>query len=164
MSIELIVSIAQLIVVVLGSVIAIWTLFANHERQKKQATIEFHQELSPITFEYRKTISELFGIEPINPFEKRYKENKELQELITQYLTIMERFAVGINTKVYDFDVFCRLVGDSTRVTYEKLKPVIDHLRRDQGRTTLYKDFEKLYFKLMKKSEHMNNEGKIKLT
>jgi len=61
----------------------------------------------------------------------------------------MERFAVGINIGVFDFDTFNRFAGDSTSKLFEQIKPLIDNHRRKNHDYEFCAEFYILYSKLV---------------
>jgi len=138
------------VVVLVGVIIALVTLIADHIRRKRQATFELFQPISEETFELRNRIKDIFKNEIIYPNDARYKKDKELQRLVTRFLSLYERVAVGINLNVLDLKAFMRIAGKSTIDWYDRLTPVIEH-RRAKGHKTAYKDFEILAIKMRKK-------------
>ena len=80
---------------------------AQLEREKKSETIKFAYEVIKETDNVFYRIRKKFGKDTINIDDQRYDD--ELKEEIRQYLGRMERFAVGINTEVYDIDLFARM-------------------------------------------------------
>jgi hypothetical protein len=155
--IELIISALTLAAAVLTLRVGIKTLKADHERRKKQSTIEFYQEISNITAKLKEDIDKIFGSDAVNPTDSRYSENEELKLKISQYLTIMERLAVGINTGVYDLDIYIRCAGRSTINWFERLVHIIKDKRKD-GKSHLYTDFETMTNKLIR---HYENPDKL---
>ena len=138
------------IFMIVGVVVATFQLrmtrksfLADHERRKKQSTIEFCHEILEILSPLRSRIKNTFGEDHINIGDPRYNDGT-LQSIITNYLNTMERLAVGINLKVYDLHTFRRISGRSTINMFNKLKGVIDHKRKKANRTDMYGDFEKL--------------------
>jgi hypothetical protein len=115
---------------------------ADHERRKKQATIEFTHRV----LEERRAVSGLitnaFGADHINPGDPRYSENPELKSAVLRYLNLMERISVGINIGVYDLHTFSRITGRATSRFFRRLTPIIESRRLETGAPTLYRDFE----------------------
>jgi hypothetical protein len=95
------------------------------------------------SIELRKELRKYKEIRPENDVD-------ELQKCITEYLSLMERFSVGINFKVYNFKVFQRMAGRATIKQWDKLYPVIESRRKKNDRKYLFSDFELLVKKLKK--------------
>jgi len=142
------------IAAVVGVIGAIIAFIADHERRKKQATIEFYHLIEREFVDALDIIEKKFPQnEVIN--ERDIKHNAPLLNAITMYLSYMEDLAVGINTKVYDIHVFDRLAGACTIDWFDKLRVVIAHFRhefdsRGQHKPYLYGDFEKMVLNLKK--------------
>ena len=99
------------------------TFLADHERRKKQSTIEFYNEIDRETVVmktliYKKDPRGVINVDVIG-------SDAELAASIKRYLSLMERFAVGVNTNVYDIGVFDRIAGGATVKTYYKLREYI---------------------------------------
>lgn len=119
-------------------------ILADHERRRKQSTLEFYSELYPYLSELRTKITDVFCDEYINPSDPRYAENQEIQKVIYEYLVIVERFSVGINSGVYDIDVFARTSGKTVSSMYKKLSPIINLWRTTQNYPEMFYDLEKM--------------------
>lgn len=134
------------------------TYKADHERRKKQSTIEYTNSVRDKYRTVARKLTEKFGDRVINvdDIEKNDREN------IKEFLSIMEHLSVGVLTGVYDFQILKRMSGRYLRHMYEKLHPYIIDVRKKAGpnSNTLYSEFEELYRRLSK-SVH-DNTGKIK--
>ncbi len=75
-------------------------------------------------------------------------KNPELEQVIIQYLTLMERLSVGLNTEVYDLNVYARICSGKTISTWNQLEAIINDKRKKSGNTSLYKEFEDVVEKL----------------
>ncbi|MDR3148398.1 MAG: DUF4760 domain-containing protein [Oscillospiraceae bacterium] len=158
--IELVISAFTLAAAVLTLRVGIKTLKADHERRKKQSTIEFYQEISNITAKLKEAIDKLFADKAINPTDPDYANNEELKLKISQYLTVMERFAVGINTGVYDLDIYMRCAGRSTIHWYDRLVQIIKDKRKD-NKSHLYIDFEHMTNELRNRYDKLDKSANI---
>ncbi len=141
-----------------GSVIAVFQLFqmkksnllqskslmADHERRKKQSTLEFYSDIYPYLSEFRTKITDVFGNGYVTPDDDRYKKNTDIQKMIYEYLVIIERFAVGINSGIYDINVFAKTSGKVVSNMYKKLSPIIENMRTIQNYPEMFCDFEKM--------------------
>jgi hypothetical protein len=139
----------QTVFIVVGVIIAVITLLADHKRRKRQSTLELYNPISEEKYELRNKIRDVFKNKIIDPNDLCYKNDKELQRTITRFLSLYERVSVGINCNVLDLKVFMRIAGKSTIDWYDRLTPVIEKKRN--GHTTAYKDFEILVNKMRKK-------------
>jgi len=163
--------------VVLGVVIAIFQLkkmkesnllqsqsiIADHERRKKQSTLESYSSLYPHLSELRTIITDTFGKEYINPTDERYINNPELQKIIYEYLVIMERFSVGILSGVYDIDIFENTSGKTVADIYKKLSPLIENMRITENYPEMFCSFEQLSEEIFKIREKNNYNSTNKL-
>ena len=140
------------ITAVVGVIIAKITLNANHERRRKQATIEFFYHIEREYADALMVIEKKFPKnEVINVCD--VKQDNVLLEAIEKYLSFMENMSVGINTNVYDIHVFDRMAGAFAINWFDTLRVIIASFRQDidsRGlqKTYLYGDFEKLVLNL----------------
>jgi len=141
---QLVVLVIECAAIIAGAAIALRSFRADHERRKKQATIEFTHNVLELRSSVWSQVTSVFGSDVINPTDPRYKDDVKLQANVTQYLKLMERLAVGINVGVYDLYVFTRITGRATSNTYKRLFPVIEEKRKSAQAPTLYIEFERL--------------------
>ncbi|MCL2059261.1 MAG: DUF4760 domain-containing protein [Oscillospiraceae bacterium] len=137
---------------------------ADHERRKKQSTIEFtHTVLEERTIAARE-INRIFpNDQVINVDDPRYNDNVVLQAAVFKYLSLMERLAVGINIGVYDLHTYIRIIGRRTVDFYKRLEPIIIARRRKLDMPSLYIDFEKLVKDIVKESKPLNLNEKANI-
>ena len=64
--------------------------------------------------------------------------------MIYEYLVIIERCAFGINSGIYDINVFTKTSGKVVSDTYKKLSPIIKDMRIIQNYPEMFNDFEKM--------------------
>ena len=142
----------------LGAMIAVFQLFqmkksnilqskslmADHERRKKQSTLEYYTSIYPYLSEFRTKITDLFDNDYITPNDMRYKQNEDIQKMIYEYLVIIERFAVGINSGIYDINIFSKTSGKVVSDMYKKLSPIIEEMRVIQNYPEMFNDYEKM--------------------
>lgn len=114
------------------------TYHADHERKKKQATIDtlmtILNDYKEIMDELRKEFANYSG--PIKMKDINDENNKRIEK----YLAILEYFSVGINMGTYDFAMFDRMAGSYFVAVYDKFKPYIMHFQKTQE--TAYVEFE----------------------
>jgi hypothetical protein len=113
---------------------------ADHERRKKQATIEFYNHTGN---ERNNLLDQIINV-------CKVEEGSDMLNTIKGYLANMERLAVGINTGIYDITVFDRMAGNFTIRTYDRLREIIDSRRKVGCAPYLFSDFEKLVLDLKK--------------
>lgn len=73
-----------------------------------------------------------------------YKQSMDVQKMIYEYLVIIERFSVGINSGIYDINVFAKTSGKVVSNMYKKLSPIIEDMRIIQNYLEMFNDFEKM--------------------
>lgn len=165
MTAELLLGIAS-IVTSLGTIITVLiaiksfnvakkSFLADHERRKKQATIETYNEISskvslPLRLAICEAYNETLGAysyRQIRPTDKEWIGNSDLQFKFITYCRYMERFATGVEIGVFDFDTFNRFSGHQTALLFEQIKPLIDD-RNSHRRFCV--EFHKFYIELIK--------------
>ena len=128
------------------SVILIWlTTRANHQRSKKEMTIQYtdthdaHVEelLAKI---YEKSINGSIDLGMVINDEKH-------RWTVEKFLFAMERLSVGINTNVLDVYIFDRIMGQKTIEHFNALYPYIKYIRKEDY-SAKYTEFEYLITKL----------------
>lgn len=132
--------------VIISAIIALRQLFImkktheeEHTRNLRQSTIEFYNEINKETKEF---IDEVM-IGTIDLKVETILADVDLHKRVRRYLSLMERFSVGINSYMYDIVVFDRIQGKTTLVMYDNLKPYIDHISEKYG-TYFYGEFIKV--------------------
>lgn len=118
---------------------------ADLERRKKEATVTFTCEVLS-QLDVLKTSLENYGTITY----KEYIANKELQGVIKQYLRLLERMSVGINTGIYDFDVFQRICGYRVWKRWCDFQPIIYEMRKKKQSNNLYIEYEQIANRLKK--------------
>ena len=111
---------------------------ADHDRQKKQSTIEFYNSLSTESDQFLDDIkNKTLDWSTVNP-------DKVMRKSIIRYLSRMERLAVGIASDVYDFKILCLMSGRHLTKQYVRFKIYIEEARIHKDAPMLYKEFELL--------------------
>lgn len=132
------------IATIVGAVLIIFQLkqsdkiaFAEHERQKKQSTIEFFNKINEETSTLRREVRVALDKSPgsIDSF------NTETSQMLRRYLTLMEHFCVGITTGVYDLGVLFLLAGSSIIELYDQIECFIQKQRCDRSNATIYAEY-----------------------
>lgn len=141
------------------------SIYADYERNKKQATIDIYinhyndiiQLNHQIYLRYqRKKI-------PVDDL----KNDDEFKQILKQYLNWMEWISTGINTNIYDINVFDRLYGRAMVRLYDQLEDYIRYRRVETKEWEMYRDFELLVVKLKQihmemRANEVNEKAEIK--
>jgi hypothetical protein len=136
-------SIADLVTCVaaiIGVSVARKTFRADHERRKKQATIEFYRSIGDKCDELLIQIENDFPKDAVVTYDV-IKTNKDTYYKIVHYLNLMEEMSVGINKDVFDIKIFSRIAGRHSIRWFEKLKNVIEGIRNESDSNYRYSDF-----------------------
>lgn len=144
LSVGAVIAVFQLLQLKKSNILQQRTLMADHERRKKQSTLEYYSNIYPFLSEFRTKIIDVFGNGYVTPDDVRYIQNKDIQKMIYEYLVIIERFAVGINSGIYDINVFAKTSGKVVSDMYKKLSPIIENMRIIQNYPEMFNDFEKM--------------------
>ena len=111
--------------------ITIRTLKADHERRKKQATIEHVREIRPHWEKYRRWLDDQYGPDGLTETNlHKLNEDKEVRENVRALISSLEHLAVGVNTGVFDKDVLYRMSGTYMIRIYHQLRPFIKNVQR----------------------------------
>ena len=90
--------------------------------------------------------------------------NADLRKSTIRYLSRLERFAIGVATDVYDFDILCLMPGRYLCKKYKQFKTYIDEARIEKKAPMLYKEFELLVKRIEKHREKYPNQVANKST
>jgi hypothetical protein len=117
---------------------------ADHDRLKKQSTIEFYNALSTESYQFLDNIKgKTLDYASVNHDEK-------LRKNVIRYLSRLERLAIGVASDVYDFQVLCLMSGRYLTKKYNQFEKYIKEAREHKNAPTLYKEFELLVVKIEK--------------
>jgi hypothetical protein len=111
---------------------------ADHDRQKKQSTIEFYNALSSDSYQF---LDEIKGMKITI---EKVDADKPLRKSVIRYLSRLERLAVGTAADVYDFSILYLMSGRYLTKKYEQFQPYIEAARISTNAPMLYKEFEML--------------------
>lgn len=152
MIIEIIELVAQ-IAVTLALIPAIYQLYlsrkiakASLEREMKEATIMFTHEVVSEANKSRKIILDKFGTDTVNITDERF--NQEVKSVILDYLNLVERLAVGINTEVYDYDILRRICGRKLVRAWNQYYNIVEYIRKEKNHQDAYIEYEALVARL----------------
>lgn len=124
------------------------SVVADLDWRRKNETILFSNEILEKTDNLLAEINKRFNGETINVSDFQNVENTELEQIILKYLTLMERLSVGLNTEVYDLDVYARICRRKTIMAWKQLENIAYDRRKTLNNDKLYKEFEDMVGKL----------------
>lgn len=137
---------------------------SENERNQKQATIDFYMTIKDNLYTLNHSIYSKYKREKILNFE--IEEDGEFTLILKEYLNILEIVATGINTGIYNLDVFDRLYGDVCIRLADQLEDYIDKRREKTNEQEIYRDFDLLVWRLKdihnKNAEFLNSKAVIK--
>ncbi len=121
-------TIIGLVFVVGQLTIGIRSLKAAHERQKKQATIEYLHNIRPVYNQLWNNLQQKFGDDVITEKMVAALVNEhEIRREIKELLSILEHASVGMNTGVFDKDLWYRMSANFLIRLYNRLRAYIKH-------------------------------------
>lgn len=125
--------------------------YADYERNKKQATIDVYMSHYNDIIQLNHQIYLRYQRNriPVNEI----KDDHEFRQILKQYLNWMEWISTGINTNIYDINVFDRLYGKAMVRLYDQLEDYIRYRRNELKEWEVYRDYELLVMEL--KQIHM---------
>lgn len=140
---SLIIGVAMAALVILQIRIAISTIRADHERRRKQATIDYMLQVRPIWQESQRLLDERFGTGTLseNALDE-IQTNRDARDVISRLLGNLEHLAVGVNTGVFDRELLFRTSAYFLITIHQRLLP---HIKKIQIKLpTAYIEFEQL--------------------
>lgn len=149
--------IITIIVAIVGTVAAVYNIRlvalsfrADHERRKKQATIEY---VGQTLREARFKIDALYRSKTFTKeeFSKLMANSKDYAEW-RNALGVFEHLAVGINAGVYDIDILYRMSGSYITEIFSVVKPYVEWKREKYP--FAYTEFENLVLDFKNRHEH----------
>lgn len=123
-------------------------VIADLEWRRKNETILFSNEILEKTDNLLSEIKNKFNSNTINVSDLEKDENSELRQVISKYLSLMERLSVGLNTEVYDLDVYARICRSKTIKAWRQLENIVEQRRKESSNKLLYIEFEDVVEKL----------------
>ncbi len=151
------IQIAMLIVISIQLYLLNKTYKADHERRKKQSTVEY---INSIRNDYRMLNNKLNEKFPQKAIVLEEIDDKTAKE-ISLLLSILEHMSVGVNTGVYDFEILNRMSGSYLVNRYHQLYP---HIQKSQEKSpTFFMEFEQLCARIEKsrKANFHSKKGNI---
>lgn len=137
---------------------------SDNERNQKQATIDFYMIVKDDLYTLNHSIYSKYKREKI--LYSEIEEDQEFSLILKNYLNIMEIVSTGINTGIYNIDVFDRLYGDVCVRLADQLEDYITKRREIVKEQEIYRDFDLLVLRLKeihnKDIELLNSKAPIK--
>ncbi|MGN0488607.1 MAG: hypothetical protein ACI4HO_05055 [Ruminococcus sp.] len=150
MSISEIADIIASVVAVLAFAFTILVQYINSQRTRKAETIKAFNLLQNESLdklaELNKTNAKniVSGKSESEAFRTAYYDYKVL-------IARVEHFAIGVNNKVYDFNIVDELAGEHLVYLYNRVKPIIDEANKRNLDNSYYGAYSNLVEKLKKK-------------
>ena len=116
------------------------------EWRRKNETIVFSCEILKETDYLLSEIKRKVENETVNISD--IQRDPMLEKVIIQYLTLMERLSVGLNTEVYDINVYARICRGKTIRAWKQLENIVYDKRKTLEKPSLYEEFELVVEKL----------------
>lgn len=143
--------------------LGVWALRAEHERQKKQATIEYLLNIRPLYKQLWNDVQNRFGYDIITETMVKALENEhEIRREIKELLATLEHASVGMNTGVYDKDLWYRMSASFLIRLYNRLRTYIKYVQSHNPNA--YIEFEGIVqeFEERKRKAYVEEKGNIK--
>ena len=137
-------TVVGLVFIILQLRIAAASFMADHERRKKQATIDYVREVRPLYTKCRRVIDERYGIDVLSDkdVEEIVTENGEIRNNLKEILTQVEFIAIGVKTGVFDKDLWYRMSGAYMVRIYHRFRPYIKYIQKSNPNA--YIEFEEV--------------------
>ena len=159
MNAELLIGLLALVVAIFSLLISWFFNLKDHERRRKQATIEYFEAMTDRLFDIQAKFNDKLTKQDV---EISNLENyPELLKDATAVLSAFERLSVGVNTNVFDFNILNRMAGSYLIFLYTRFSPYIEIIRKDASRQKSYIEFERLIMRIKREKNPINNSGKI---
>ena len=126
--------IASIALIGIATVVVVITIRADHERRKKQSTMETAVQMLR---EARQILQQEFGIVEITEKEMdRLKNDKILLAKINYAFGVFEHIAVAVKAGVYDKDLIFRTLGQTFVDIYKQYHLYVDFRKEKYGEFT----------------------------
>lgn len=145
MEIEKLLDLLAIILSVIAFLFSVWQFFIERNRCRKEATIHAFDVL-----EDTEAVIYVLALKEndINELVKRHtagdKRIESEWKQLSEALPLIEHFAVGINSKVYDIDTLNSMAGNKIITMYYACNELIKYKRTGDGNERNYSEFEKM--------------------
>lgn len=150
------------IFIIIQSSIALRAYKAEHERQCKQATIEHIREIRSVYRVATTKIDRQIGKDILTEaMVDDLEEDSDTLEALKELLSVLELTSVGINTGVFDKELWRRVSGAFLIRIYRRFHAYIKHAQKRQP--TIYIEFEEVAREFEeRKRQKPDEKGKIR--
>lgn len=132
-----------LVGIVYSIFLQISTTKSDHERRKKEATINYLNLIRPKYKTLLRECEKELGVDVISQdLLSTIMENEDLRNSVKDYLSTIEHLSVGINTGVFDKDILYRMSASYLITMFYRFKPYIDNVQKTLP--SAYAEFEHL--------------------
>jgi len=129
--------------------IAVVSLVANHKRQKKQATIDYMNQIRDRYTKIDYSLLDKFNSTILNQKDiEEIQKNHDLWSDVIYLLGLLEHLSVGVNTRVFDLKVLNRMSGGYIVRIFNQFSLYIESKRKSNPK--LYIELYDLTEKLKK--------------
>jgi len=130
------------------------SLKKDHERRKKQATMEHIRTIRPMYVKLIRDSEKVFGKDILTQQNLQLVLNdNEKREPLKDFLSTIEHLAVGVNTGLFDIDIVSRMMGNYLIRMFNRYRPYIKEVQKT-GNRTAYIEFENLVKELEKMKDN----------
>lgn len=158
-TIALILGVITLFVLWLQLFVIYRTFKADHERRKKQSTIEYVNEVRKIYLPIAKKITNKFGENRIINVDDI--EEEDISD-IRECLSTVEHLASGVNIGIFDLKIIERMSGSYFIDMIDKFRPYIKDVRAKKANRRLYVELETMCRDIEKMREKRDKSADIK--
>ena len=155
-----IIQIAVLSVLVVQAFLINKTLKADHERRRKQATLEY---INAVSERYKSALNE---------FNKRHGEDRfvdlsdyteEDKFLVKSYLNEIENICTGVNCEVLDYYILKRMTAGNLKRNHSRFSQYIEAVQRNKP--TTYTEYDAVVARLKHEAKDVSDrQGKIQFS
>lgn len=145
MEFDIILDFLPIVLSALAFFFSVWQFFTERSRCRKEATIHAFDQLETsedILFLFKQKKEDIDLLVKAKEADKDF-ENDALDRL-SKALPLIEHFAVGINSNIYDKVTLNKMAGNQIISTYLACGELIKYKRTGWGKGKNYAEFEKM--------------------
>lgn len=143
------INIITMFATVIPIIIAVVTYIRDTKRKAQQDTIEAYNVLQ------KEVLSKISRLTPSEVREFAGNNRSEKYKQMTEYLMAIECFCIGIEKKIYDFDVFYTLTKDYFNNKRGAIRPTIEPMKEEKIKRLadiiIYPSLERIWQKMDEK-------------
>lgn len=129
------------------------TFAASQKEQRKRNTYEIFAKFKDDVFDLENKIDKAYVDEALREYKERKAGASEKWITVKEYLTKVERVAACVNASILDEETIYNMGGPYMIKMYGLLKDIIEEKRTEEGRISIYEEFEKMVCRLEKVKE-----------